>query len=79
MVARLKETEATLDIRNRYDTVTNKLVPLDAETLTNLRKTLPPPKTSNKYTPGQSVIIHSIDNHAAENSGKDGYTTGRPT
>jgi len=52
-IIRLKGPEATLDIRNRYDTVIKRLVPLDAETLTNLRKTLPPPKPSTKYTPGR--------------------------
>jgi len=67
-VARLKKARDTLDIRYRYDTVTNRLVPLDAETLTNLRKTLPPPQISTKYTPGQSVIIQYIDNHAAPTS-----------
>ena len=41
---------------------------VDAETLNNLRKTLPSHKTSTKYTPGQSVIIQSIDNHAAPTS-----------
>ena len=35
-------------------------MPLDAETLTNFRKTLPPPKPSTK-----SVIINSINTYAA--------------
>ena len=36
-------------------------MPLDAETLTNLRNTFPPPKAPTKYALGQSVIVHSID------------------
>jgi len=55
-ITRLKGLGASLDIKSSYDTAINRLVPLDAETL----KTLPPPKVSSKYAPGQSVIMHSI-------------------
>ena len=56
-----KGPDAFIDIKSRYDAVTNRLVPLNAETLTNLRRTLPPPESSTKYAPGQSVIIHTVD------------------
>ena len=52
-VTRLKGHGITLDKRNRYDTVTTRLVPLDAETLTNSYF-----HHLKRYTPSQSIIIN---------------------
>jgi len=56
-VIRLKGADATLEIQNRYDAITQRMVPLDHDTLTNLRKHLPPGKSYGKNVLGEPVMF----------------------
>jgi len=47
-IIKLEGAGETLEIQNRYDPITQRMVPLDHETLTNLRKHLPPGKSYGK-------------------------------
>ena len=59
-IIRLKGAGATLEIQNRYDPITHRMVPLDHDNLTNLRKYLPPGKSYGKNLRGESVMLLSV-------------------
>jgi len=57
-IIRLEGVGATLEIQNRYDAITQQMVPLDHDTLTNLRKHLSPGMSYGKNVRGESVIFY---------------------
>ena len=60
-IIRLKGADATLEIQNRCDPITQWVVPLDHDNLTNLRKHLPPGKSYGKNLQGESVMLLSVN------------------
>jgi hypothetical protein len=59
-ITRLKGPGASLDIKNRYDTITGQLVPLDNETLSKIRKGLPTSKRFTNSAGGETINLHTI-------------------
>ena len=68
-VIRLKGPGATLDIQQRYDGASDRMVPVDDETLQMLRKNLPPGK---KFVRNKTNIINT---RVADLLNKDGGTS----
>ena len=57
VIIRLKGYGATLDIQQRYDGASDKMVPVDDATLQLLRKNLPPGKNFGMIQIGSSLIF----------------------
>ena len=49
-----------MDIKNRYDTITGQLVPLDHETLSKIRKGLPNSKRFTNSAGSETINLHTI-------------------